>query len=323
MKQNENRYIPAKKNGRFECQVHEVKEGFFWSTTLSLMSSSFVRLCSSKKEQVDWYAPEAPIMVSQEPVITWIGHATLLIQVAGINILTDPIFGNSSILFPRIIKPGVAFDALPPIDLVLISHNHFDHMECSSIRALVKKNPHIKLLVPHGDKYWLDKRSRDHATEYVWWESITIAETVTFTFLPAIHWTQRNLFDRNRSLWGSWIIQSNEATIYFGGDTAYGAHFASIAHEFSSIDIAILPIGPCEPRDAMKHAHMDSMEAIQAFQTLGATHFIPIHWGTFHFGNEPALLSIERLQQGWNVAKLKPYAVLHIPKAGQKLMLPD
>ena len=254
-------------------------------------------------------------------MITWVGHATVLIQVAGINILTDPIFGNSSILYPRIIKPGILFDRLPTVDLVLISHNHMDHMEGTSLRALAR-HAGVQFLVPHGDKVWFDKRNITAVTECMWWESHTLSNApITCTFLPTVHWTQRRVFDRNRSLWGSWMIQCGHATIYFGGDTAYGTHFAEIATEFPSIDVAILPIGPCEPREFMKHAHMDTKEALKAFEILKVKHFIPIHWGTFHFGNEPAKLPIDRLTRQWNEEKHRAEAILHVPKAGQKMII--
>lgn len=321
MKLKKDRYIPAKKDGRFECHVHEVKEGFLFDTASLLVRSFFSRLNPWKKEAVDWYAPEIPCERSQELVITWIGHATVLIQVAGINILTDPIFGDSTILFPRIIKPGILFDKLPPIDLVLISHNHMDHMNTSSVCALAR-HKHARFLVPHGDKAWFDKRNITSVEEFLWWESRTIGDTpVSCTFLPAVHWTQRRAFDRNRSLWGSWMIQAGSQSIYFAGDTAYGNHFQTIATEFPAIDVAILPIGPCEPREFMKHAHMDSQEAIQAFQVLNAQHFIPIHWGTFHFGHEPAHLPIDRLTGQWQGSNFGSELTLHIPKAGKKILI--
>lgn len=278
----------------------------------------------SEKVAVNWYSPEIPLERSQELVVTWVGHATVLIQVAGINILTDPIFGNSSILFPRIIKPGITLEQLPPIDLVLISHNHLDHMEGSCLKFLAKKFPGVIYLVPQGNKSWFDKRSIAEVTEAAWWQTYTFNEgACVCTFLPAVHWTQRSMFDRNKSLWGSWMIEVGERCIYFGGDTAYGQHFEAIAAEFPSIDVAILPIGPCEPRNAMKHAHMDSYEALQAFKILQAKHFFPIHWGTFHFGNESAYLPIDRLTKQWNKTDNDSHALLHIPKAGTKVFILD
>lgn len=316
MTHKDKKYVPAKRDGRFECQVHEVKHGFLWDTASSLIKSTWARLRASKADIVDWHAPEDPVIRSQELRITWIGHATVLIQVAGLNILTDPIFGASSILYPRIINPGIPFEKLPPIDLVIISHNHYDHMESKSIRALYKKNPGITFLVPQGTKSWFARRSINSAVECVWWDTYTKADKLTCTFLPAIHWTQRGLFDRNKALWGSWMIEASGTTVYFGGDTAFGQHFATIAHEFSSIDLAILPIGPCEPRNAMKHAHMDSYEAIQACNILKANNFFPIHWGTFRFGDELPRLSIDRLQQQWKQLACEQVH-LFVPKAGQ------
>ena len=301
--------------------MHEVKEGFLFDTASLLFKSFASRLNPWKKEFVDWYSPEVSVKRSQELVITWVGHATVLIQVAGLNILTDPIFGNSSMLYPRIIKPGISFERLPPIDLVLISHNHMDHMEGSSLRALAR-HAGIQFLVPQGDKAWFDRRCITAVNECMWWESHILSKAlITCTFLPAVHWTQRQVFDRNRSLWGSWMIQCGDRCIYFAGDTAYGPHFQAIATEFPSIDVAILPIGPCEPRESMKHAHMDTEEAMKAFEILKAKHFIPIHWGTFHFGNEPARLPIDRLMQGWRQVNLETKAILHVPKAGQKILI--
>ncbi len=322
MKQNKIRYVPAKKEGRFECAVHEVKEGFLFGTASLLIRSCVSRINPWKKEVVDWYNPEVPVERSQELVVTWIGHATVLVQVAGINILIDPIFGNSSILYPRIMKPGIPLENLPPIDLVLISHNHMDHMEDASIRALARRHKGVRFFVPQGDKAWFAKRNINAVTESMWWQSHRFGNTsISCTFLPAVHWTQRWLFDRNRSLWGSWLIKAGDKSVYFAGDTAYGKHFADIAAEFPSIDIAILPIGPCEPREFMKHAHMNADEAAQAFGILQAHHFIPIHWGTFRFGNEAAYLPIERLKQAWNQENFKTDTVLHIPKAGQKIII--
>lgn len=316
MAHEEKKYVPAKRDGRFECQVHEVKHGFLWDTAASLIKSTWARLRVHKNHVVDWYKPETPVAHNQELCVTWIGHATVLIQVAGLNILTDPIFGASSILYPRIIKPGIAFDDLPPIDLVLISHNHYDHMEAKSIRKLYKKNPHITFLVPQGNKNWFERRSINTCIEFVWWDGHKKGDDVVCTFLPAVHWTQRGLFDRNRSLWGSWMIETPEINIYFGGDTAFGPHFTAISRVFKKIDLAILPIGPCEPRAAMKHAHMDACDAIQACNILHANSFFPIHWGTFRFGDELPQLPIDRLQRHWKQHVVQNVH-LFIPNAGQ------
>lgn len=323
MSSKNNRFVPAYRDGKFQCSVHEAQESLFqfaYRTTSMLIKSSFARLMPRNKENIDWYAPTNPIKRSHKLLITWIGHSTLLIQVGGMNILTDPIFGNSSLLYPRIMEPGIRLENLPPIDCVLISHNHLDHMEGPSLKVLSRQK-NIKFLVPFGDKAWFDKRSIGNAQQFLWWDSYMLKSPekdciVKFTFLPAVHWTQRWITDKNCSLWGSWMIECNDKTIYFGGDTAYGQHFRLIAEEFPHIDVAALPVGPCEPREWMRYSHMDADEAAQAFVALKARHFIPIHWGTFHFGNETAYLPIERLKKWWNCHEKKQSIILHEIKAG-------
>lgn len=320
MNLKEKRYLPALKNGRFQCYKHDVNQGFLWATASMLVRSAISRVNPFNRQQVSWYNPEPPVMRSQELVITWIGHSTILIQVNGLNILTDPIYGNASLLYPRIIKPGIAFKQLPPIDLVLLSHNHPDHMEASTITLLAKQHK-AHFFVPRGDKQWFIRHSiAERVTEFMWWQKQVVNDRnnrISCTFLPAIHWTQRTPFDRNKSLWGSWMITTQNITIYFAGDTAYGEHFAVIAQEFPQIDVALLPIGPCEPREFMKHSHMNAQEAGQALIMLGARHCFPIHWGTFHFGNEPASLPLDRLKSWW-LDQQNLTAKLCIPQAGKK-----
>jgi N-acyl-phosphatidylethanolamine-hydrolysing phospholipase D len=220
--------------------------------------------------------------------ITWVGHATVLVQVGGKNILTDPIFGAPSFLFPRISPPGISFENLPKIDFVLISHNHRDHTDKKSILDLQKRDA-PKFLVPEGDKAWFNKLGIDSVEEFIWWESSihkVLQESLKFTFLPAKHWSQRALFKRNMSLWGSWMISLKDQNIYFGGDSAYDQYFLQIAKEFPKIDVAMLSIAPCEPSKWMKDSHMDPEDAIKAFGELNAKHLIPIHWGTFCFGTD-------------------------------------
>ncbi len=315
-------FTPAVRNGRFECKVHEVKEGFL-ATTVSVLCSSLVRRFSpwQRRECIDWVDQQAPLLRSQQPRITWIGHATFLIQIGSVNILTDPIFGNASFLYPRITPPGIAFEGLPPIDIVLISHSHYDHMESASIKALAR-NKETCFVVPRGNIPWFTKRGISNVIEHTWWESTTINK-LTYMFLPAVHWTQRTPFDRNRSLWGSWMISYQDTHIYFAGDTALGKHFEHIANLFPVIDTAILPIGPCEPRAMMCHAHMDAADAGEAFRKLNARNLVPMHWGTFRFGDEEPDLPMKRLIQWWdtNRQNLNPTCLLHTMKIGRPILL--
>ena len=259
--------------------------------------SFFTRRYPSEEEKKAWILPIIPIQKSKAPRITWVGHATFLIQIDNCNILTDPVWGAFSRLFPRILPEGIEFDLLPHIDKVLISHNHFDHMDLKTLQHLLKRDD-PEILVPRGNKNWFLNRGFK-VEEYGWWEEEK-KDDLTFSFLPACHWSQRKIFQRNRSLWGSWMISSPLHTIYFGGDSAYGRHFSEISQEFSAIDIALLPLGPCEPRRWLKHSHMDSSEVGKAFLDLQATTLVLMHWGTFPFGTDYFDMPIKQLQQWWS-----------------------
>jgi len=325
MKQEKQRYLPALRAGRFFGSFHDVQEGYLLRTASMLLQSVIYRYFAQHSQSVDWVHHEEPVQRSDEPIITWIGHSTFLIQIGGINILTDPIFGNASFLYPRIIPPGISIAQLPPIDIILISHNHPDHMDAKSLEEIQKRFNAMTVLVPHGDKQWFHSRGYKTIYEHSWWDhrDLTIdGKIIKFIFLPAAHWTQRGFFDRNKSLWGSWMIQCNNKCIYFAGDSAYGCHFAQIGREFDDIDVGIMPIAPCEPRDWMKAAHMDAAEAACAFIELNAHRFFPMHWGTFHFGHEPADLPILRLRQWWqDNEECTKNKKLYLPKIGQKIQL--
>ena len=277
------------------------------------------------EKQIDksvWISKEPPVDRVDDLAITWIGHSTFLIQIQGINILTDPVFANLSLLFPRVLPPGINLENLPPIDFVIISHNHRDHMDN---RALVylKNNHKAKYLVPIGDKAWFDKKGFDNVFEFMWWEEFKFANSlfndfIEFIFLPAAHWSQRGLFDYNKSLWGSWMIRTKNKLIYFAGDTSYSSHFSKISGEFENIDLAIMPIGPCEPRQWMKYSHINAEEAGQGFLDLRAKQFIPMHWGTYFFGIDSLDLPIQRLSAWWNSQNFEKDQILHLPKIGQR-----
>ena len=274
----------------------------------------------------DWIVQSDPLSCSIDPVITWIGHASFLIQIGGMNILTDPIFGNTSALYPRIFEPGIALGKMPHIDYVLISHNHRDHMDRDSLLFLGNKHKKTYFLVPEGDKAWFDRRGFGYTKEHTWWEQTTFSlkydesKEIRFTFLPALHWSQRGLFDKNRSLWGSWMIECNGKKIYFAGDTSYWSHFKEISDEFGTVDTALLPIGPCEPRKWVKHSHLDADEAGKAFLDLKATHFVPMHWGTFPIGLDVFDTPVTLLQKWWITHKDElTEKSLHMPKIGQPI----
>jgi L-ascorbate metabolism protein UlaG (beta-lactamase superfamily) len=242
-----------------------------------------------------WYEQATPPERSQEPLITWIGHASFLIQIGGINIITDPVFGNLSFLYPRQSPAGLSPKQLPHIDYVLISHNHRNHLDLPSLSRLKADHSPI-FLVPENTTI----SGFGKIIEKTWGGSEShTASGITFTFLPAYHWSGTNLFDTRKALWGSWMITHNNHTIYFAGDSAYGPHFRDIATLFPHIDVALMPIAPGEPHEYTKYSHMNASEAVQAFLDLNAQTFIPIHWGTFQLGPDSFDYPLTMLRQAW------------------------
>ena len=316
---------PHQHNGRFSFDKQSKSESSLLGSLPSLVSSI---IKSSRFRGIDtrstWIQRDLPIERIDSCAITWIGHATFLIQIGGLNILTDPIFGNATPLFRRLLPSGIAPEALPPIDVVLLSHNHPDHMDRASLLFLRDRNPRLSVLVPQGDRNWFLRHAFSDVTEHAWWQISRVKSPVlgelSCTFVPADHWSQRGVFDKNKSLWGGWVICWNGRRIYFAGDTAYTAHFSSIAKEFTPIDIALMPIGPIEPRDHMCHTHIGPEEAIEAFRELGARHFISMHWGTFAFGADAFDAPIHRLVKQWDSLKMHLHdKQLHTAKVGNRL----
>jgi len=300
----------------------------------ALISNSlkiFLKACQNyfsydSREASSWYQENSiPPQESIEPRITWIGHATFLIQIGTFNILTDPIF-YAPAMHKRQVPPGILLDNLPPIHVILISHNHRDHMDMPSLHYLYKKYKPL-ILVPHNDKQLLCNNGFQSTREKKWWEQETVTQqnssynhVITFTFLPAYHWSGRGITDIRKSLWGSWMITYNTTNIYFAGDTAYANYFKEIAQAFPSIDIALMPIGPCNPHEYSKYTHVNAQESIQAFLDLNARCFIPMHWGTFHFGPDQFLDPINQLKTTWSKKEVTlENKQLILPKFGQQL----
>jgi N-acyl-phosphatidylethanolamine-hydrolysing phospholipase D len=327
MNHQERHRLPHIKGKRFYNSPQDSPESFFFHTIPSFAYCLANRQNRLPANQSQWCMPAQPLSFSVEPIITWIGHSSFLIQMGGINILTDPVFGDLSFLFPRVCPPGIMAHTLPPIDIILLSHNHRDHCDLPSLNLF--KNQEIPLLVPLGDKGWLNDCGFNKVFEHTWWEQrlLTITKQdkkIDFacTFLPAQHWSGRGLFDHNKSLWGSWMIQWADKTIYFAGDTAYWSHFKSIGAEFKNINIACMPIGPCEPTAWQRKSHVDPAQSVQGFIDLQAHEFIPMHWGTFQFGQDKYETPIERLQEAWQTYKNQiEHKKIHLIKMGQPLKL--
>jgi len=251
------------------------------------------------------------------PTVTWIGHATVLAQLGGLNVLTDPIFSQRasplSFVGPaRVQKPGLWLHELPHIDLVLISHNHYDHLDDDSVRALAAQAGGAPLfVVPLGLKAWFAQRDITRVVELDWWQSHKVGD-VEVVLTPVQHWSGRSLADRNETLWGGYALFAAQLHLFFAGDTGFSKDFADIRERFAErqgvaqgggFDIALLPIGAYEPRWFMQRQHVDPEEAVRIHRDLGAKASLGIHWGTFELTDEsldepPRRLAQARQAQG-------------------------
>tara|TARA_Y100001970_G_scaffold24827_1_gene29641 strand:+ start:1506 stop:2444 length:939 start_codon:yes stop_codon:yes gene_type:complete len=232
----------------------------------------------------------------------WIGHSTFLINNGDLTILTDPIFSEraSPLSFAgpkRLIKPVIKIKDLPKIDIITISHNHYDHLDINSLRKIQKKFPDVKILVPKGDlKLLKNYNLKKNGYEFLWWEEMTIKNT-KFTFTPAQHWSARGLRDRNKSLWGSWFIKSGNRNIFHAGDTGYSKDFKEIRNRLGKVDFAMIPIGAYDPEWFMSYSHVNPEEALNIARDLNAKKSIGMHWGTFILTDEPVLEPREKLKK--------------------------
>lgn len=220
--------------------------------------------------------------------ITFVNHATVLIQTKNINLITDPVWSfrlSPFFLGPaRVCAPGIKFEDLPRIDVVLISHNHYDHLDMPTIIKLERKF-HPVFVVPLGNKIYLQNNGIRNVVELDWWNKYK-CKNVVVTLLPAQHWSARWFHDINWTLWGSYGIDIQNKKIFFAGDTGYSNYFKQISEEWGKPDIAFLPIGDCEPRWLTYYDHLDANQVIKAHQDLHAKCTIPIHYGCFLLGSE-------------------------------------
>jgi L-ascorbate metabolism protein UlaG (beta-lactamase superfamily) len=222
--------------------------------------------------------------------VTWVGHSTLLLRLGGVNVLTDPQWSDraSPVSFAgprRVSPPGLDFDALPPVHIVVISHDHYDHLDVRTVRRLAQRH-HPRFIVPLGIKAWLADLGIDDVEELDWWQSVT-ARGLTFTCLPAQHFSGRTLNDQNRRLWSGWAIASGDRRMFFSGDTGYYSVFKEIGERLGPFDLAAVAIGAYLPPRIMKASHTTPEEALRVFADVRARHFIGIHWGTFDLAEEP------------------------------------
>jgi len=223
--------------------------------------------------------------------VTFIGHSSFLLRVAGLNILTDPVFSKrcSPVSFAgpaRVRLPGLAIEELPEIAVLVLSHNHYDHCDVPSLKRLAKKFPNMRVVTGLGNKAFLAGKGIAHVEELDWWQSVELPG-VKLTATPARHFSARTLWDRNKTLWAGMMIEPAAGPkIYFAGDTGYTKFFKEIGERLGAPDVALLPIGAYEPRWFMGPMHMNPQDAVQAFLDLSAKRAVGMHFGMFQLTAE-------------------------------------
>ena len=244
----------------------------------------------------------------------WIGHSTFIIKLNNLTILTDPVFSERASPFKRfgpkrLIPPSISLEQLPKIDIVTISHNHYDHLDIRSLKKLSKLNPDLIFLIPNGDLDIFKKRKIKNVKEFIWWQDIKIDEFI-FTFTPVQHWSARGLFDRNESLWGGWFIKGDKFSIFHAGDTGYSDDFLKTREKLGSPKYAFIPIGAYDPEWFMSESHVNPEDAIKIMEDLEAERSFGMHWGTFTLTAEDTLEPPERLKQALQNRNLENFDIL-------------
>lgn len=218
--------------------------------------------------------------------IVWLGHASFFIQLSGVRILIDPMFGKLP-LVKRYSKMPVSPDKLLNIDYILVSHAHYDHCDKNSLKLLSANNPQAEILVGLKLDALIKKWISNPIQSAGWYQQFQLRHKLKITFLPSRHWANRSPFDINTTLWGSFIIQSENKSIYYGGDSGHSSHFKTIAELFPNINVALIGAGAYSPTWFMSQHHQDPYNALNAFHATGAKTFIPFHYGTFDSADEP------------------------------------
>jgi L-ascorbate metabolism protein UlaG (beta-lactamase superfamily) len=225
-----------------------------------------------------------------EPTVTWVGHSTLLVQLDGVNLLTDPQWSEraSPVGFAgpkRLVAPGIAFEALPPIHVVVISHDHFDHLDRPTVERLAATH-RPRFLVPLGMKAWFLDNGITRVEELDWWES-RVERGLVITCLPVQHWSQRSPWDLNRRLWAGWAVAGQRRRFFFAGDTGYYEVFKEIGERLGPFDLTAMAIGAYLPARMMKSSHTTPEESLRIFADVRGARLVAVHWGTFDLGDEP------------------------------------
>jgi N-acyl-phosphatidylethanolamine-hydrolysing phospholipase D len=259
----------------------------------------------------------APRAAVDEIAITWVGHSTLLVQLGSVNIITDPVWSERASpwrsLGPRrLVPPGISIDALPPIDVVLLSHNHYDHLDAWTVRTFAAAQPRARWVVPLRLARLVRSLGAQNVDELDWWDELRVGDA-TVTATPARHFSARTPLDRNRTLWCGYAVASTAGRFFYAGDTGLHPEFARIGERLGPFVVSAVPIGAYEPRWFMHPVHIDPDEAVTAFRALHASHgmsaratMVGMHWGTFRLTDEPILDPPRRTREAWARAMLPP-----------------
>ncbi len=267
------------------------------------------------------YPPPPQRVAGDGLEITFVNHATVLIQTDDINLLTDPIWSERASPLTwvgpaRYRPPGLAFSDLPPIDVVVVSHNHFDHMDLLTLRRLHETHDPV-FLVPLGNCHYLGLDQIDRCRELDWWQAFELADGYRVSAVPVQHWSRRGMLDTNEALWAGYMIAAGERKLFFAGDTGMGEHFSEIRQRLGPPDLAILPIGAYLPRWFMAYQHIDPAEAVSAHQQLQARRSMAMHFGTFRLADDGQDQPATELLNALDVAGLDT-ETFWIPQNGQR-----
>ncbi|MEO7760926.1 MAG: MBL fold metallo-hydrolase [Casimicrobiaceae bacterium] len=284
--------IPHRARDGFHNNYPAGREGSYWTWQWDRWRDKLPRPPAN-----DYHFPRAVVETAflqsnrSEASVTWIGHSTVLLQIGGLNVLTDPHLGEraSPVSFAgprRKVAPGLDYAQLPHIDAVVISHNHYDHLDVGTVtRLAAQAGGSPRFYVPLGLQRWFNGLGITDVVELDWWDSREQGG-VRIHFVPVQHWSKRTLTDRDQTLWGAWVFEHPTLRAFFAGDTGYSPDFVDIGKKFGSFDFAALPIGAYEPRWFMSPYHVDPAEAIRIQQDLHAKVALGIHWGTFELTDE-------------------------------------
>ena len=297
----------------------------------SVLKWYWERMTASKPDEPEFkpevLKPDLKLLAENKTdrLYTWVGHSTALLQIQGVSILIDPVFSEKVSPFPfvapkRLVKLPITISELPPIDIVVISHSHYDHLDLPSLRELEAKGQGKTLFyTPLGTGELLEGEKLHNVKEFDWWEEATFKD-LKIAFVPAQHWTKRTPCDTNQSLWGGWFIQDQQWKFLYTGDTGYSKDFQDIHAKYGDMDVTMLPLGAYEPRWFMKQQHINPEEAVQIHRDLHSKVSIPVHWGTFRLSDEAMTQPILELQKLIEANK-KEALEFRVPKHGETLRL--